>query len=454
MKSRTIIYVLTLTGFLFLLPDIQIQAQISGAKFGKDSVKCIENISLYREFFNQWKTSKHKNEAIKDAIPYWRWVYVNCPKAKERTFLDGVKMYQFFVENEKDDAKKEKLIDTLMQIYDTRLSLFVKGKKKRGDILSRKGYDYYRYRITDFETAYKMYKESVDLMKEKSKSSTLNVYFRLTRKMVKEEVADVSLIFDTYDEIMDIINKNLATGKRVEMWKNLKGNVELGFEEYAKCEDIVELYGKKLEEHPDNIELLKKAITLLDKKDCKDDPLYYNSVVQLYNLEPSPESAYFIAKWNMSEGSFREAINYLQKSLEIKDEEKLVDIHMYIAKCYFQLKNYRSARSSARQAIKLDSKRADAVMLIGDCYASTAKQIGDNELTSRVAYWAAVDKYERAKRIDPSMADQLNKRIRDYTKQFPTMDNIFFHNLETGQEYLVEGWIQEKTKVRAAPEIK
>ena len=48
---------------------------------------------------------------------------------------------------------------------------------------------------------------------------------------------------------------------------------------------------------------------------------------------------------------------------------------------------------------------------IGDLYALSANSCGDNDLTKKVAYWAAVDKYKKAKAVDPEMTDEMNELI-------------------------------------------
>jgi len=66
----------------------------------EDSIKCVENLSLYIEFYKQ------KN--YKDAIVGWRWVYNNCPRASKKMYADGARMYKTFAKKEKDPVKKEK----------------------------------------------------------------------------------------------------------------------------------------------------------------------------------------------------------------------------------------------------------------------------------------------------------------------------------------------------------
>ena len=74
-------------------------------KYGKDSAQCVMNLSLYREFYKQWKASDYKSSAIHDAIGPWRWVFFNCPEASQNTYLDGLTMHEFFLKNEKSEAQ-------------------------------------------------------------------------------------------------------------------------------------------------------------------------------------------------------------------------------------------------------------------------------------------------------------------------------------------------------------
>ncbi|PKP25398.1 MAG: hypothetical protein CVU06_04165, partial [Bacteroidetes bacterium HGW-Bacteroidetes-22] len=106
-----------------------------GSKYGADSVSCITNLSLYKEFYRQ--------QNYKDALPYWRWVLKNCPRARENTFLDGIKIMEYKIHNEKDAKKKDAFVDTLMMVFDGRIKYFPRHYKtfepQEGTILGRKG---------------------------------------------------------------------------------------------------------------------------------------------------------------------------------------------------------------------------------------------------------------------------------------------------------------------------
>ncbi|MBK8414597.1 MAG: hypothetical protein IPL22_08960 [Bacteroidetes bacterium] len=85
--------------------------------------------------------------------------------------------------------------------------------------------------------------------------------------------------------------------------------------------------------------------------------------------------------------------------------------------------------------------------MIGDIYASSSTGCPD-EFSGASVFWAAVDKYQKAKSVDPSLADEANRKIGTYTKYFPKKDDVFFNNLKVGDSYTVKCWINETTTIR------
>jgi tetratricopeptide (TPR) repeat protein len=415
-------------------------------RYGKDSITCVMNISLYREFFKQWKASGYESKIVNDAIGPWRWVFLNCPKGTQNTYIEGVKLIEYMMEQQEDEVLKDKYVDTLMMLYDQRIEYF----NKEGYVLGRKGVDLYKYRPSAYKEVFDILGRSVELEGMGTDPPVVVYYFRSAIAKVKEGEADTGLIVDTYLQSMEIVEHNLKKGKRKANWEIVQGNVELSFEPYATCEDLIPVYREKFTETPDDIDLLKKITTMLDDKNCQEDPLYFETSAKLYELEPSPESAYLLGKMLLKEGDFEEAISYLEQSEGMEDKDKVAKAKKYIAESYRALKNFPTARKYALEAAAIDPDDGEVYILIGDMYAESAKDCGDNELTNRVAYWAAVDKYYKAKQVDPELETLANKRISSYSVYFPSNETIFFYDLKEGDPYTVECWINERTTVRAS----
>ncbi|HPX34197.1 MAG TPA: tetratricopeptide repeat protein [Bacteroidales bacterium] len=427
---------------VILLPD-------NPQKYGEDSVKCVTNLSLYREFYKQWRASEFTSSTVNDAIGPWRWVFFNCPAASQYTYIDGPVMIEHFLRNEKSEDKKDKYVDTLMMIYDQRIENF----GREGYILGRKGTDLLKYRPDAFKEAYPIFKRSVELQGNESESFVLAYYFRSVTQMADENLIEKITVLEVYDELNQIMDYNIEANKDdadvVASWQNIKGSIDVAFEPYATCEDLVSIYQPKFDENPEDINLLRKITKMLDNKGCTDTQLFFDASIQLNKLDPSPTSNLMIGKMLIKREKYSESLPYLEKSIEDNNEDQKADILFLISKVHQQLKNYSTSRRYALQSLELKPNNGNILISIGDMYASSSSECGDNELTKKVVYWVAVDKYVRAKQIDPEVAEIAQSRIAIYSQQFPSSETIFFYNLTEGDDYTVECWINEKTKVRA-----
>jgi len=448
MKKRSFA-ILGLVMGLFVLGNIQ--AQTSGvSKYGEDSIKCIENNSLYYEFYKQWKQSNYKNDSWKDAFGPWRWVFINCPASTKNIFLHGEKLVEEALKHEADKDRKGKYIDTLMMVYDKRIQYF----GSEGYVLGKKGSDLYKLRPSDYEKSYNILKKSIEIEGNKSKGGGLIYYFRSAEKMVKSGKSDTTILVDIYDQTSVIIELNLANAKNEKTkakWENIKGNIELSFEPWAKCEDLISLYTIKFNEAPEDIELLKKITKILDKKDCTDSELFFKATENLHKAEPTARTAELTGKMYIKREQFTDAVNYLKEAINLyEDDQERADVHYLLANVYFHLKRFADARSACYATLKVRPNDGKVYILIGDLYASSAKKCGEGDFFSKVAYWPAVDKYIKAKNVDPEVADLARTKINTFIQYFPATEQIFFHDLKAGDSFTVECWINETTTVRAS----
>lgn len=425
-------------------------------KYGEDSVTCITNLSLYREYYKQWKSTGYKSEAVHDAMKSWRSVYNGCPKASQKMYQDGVKMMEYYFMKAEGETKQA-YVDSVELIYLKRLENFPtkKGMSQKGDLYGRLGVTIMKKSPENAEKAYDYLKESVALEQGNSSVSNIVYYFRATIKMVKMGKAEATLVVDTYDELSTLIDENIdanaGNDKKVAQWETARGNVEKTFEPYATCDALVGIYSKKMEETPEDIDLLKKVTKILKKKKCTDSPLFFTATENLYALEPTPNAAMLMGKMLIVKENYKDAAVLMEEAVGmIEDPREQADILSDLGKIYYKLNQYPKARTYALKALKLNPKDGMSYVLIGDMYAASADQCGDNDLTKKTAYWAAVDKYYQAKKADPELAELANKRIATYTKYFPQTDKIFFHDLVEGSTYEIECWINETTTVRAA----
>ena len=121
-----------------------------------------------------------------------------------------------------------------------------------------------------------------------------------------------------------------------------------------------------------------------------------------------------------------------------------------IALISFEQNEYSKARQYCLKAIENNPNYGAAYLLIGKMYAATAKSVyPDDGVLARTVYYAAIDKFEKAKQVDPSVAEEANTLINAYRAHLPSTEEVFMHpELEKGKAITIGGWIGERTTVR------
>ncbi|MBQ4549227.1 MAG: hypothetical protein IJA42_08635 [Bacteroidales bacterium] len=436
---------------LFLAGNVTTQAQED----------CETDYSLYREYISHWKQAKYNPKNInQQMITSWRNVYNNCPSLRQNTYLDGVTIMTYaFIRPEKNAEIKDKYVDTLIMIYDKRAEYFPNGKNgsQVGNIMGRKGIDIFTWAPHRYEEAYNALKQAIELDGNNSNYAFINTYFTTVITMVKNGKLEESAILDEYDRLSGIVDYNIkvntemANEKVLNNFNETKANLDLAVQPYANCEDLVRIYQPKFDANPNDVELLTKIAQVLEKRKCDDSELYLAVAVNLHKVNPSPESAYLIGKKYLAEKDYNQATKYLLESTKSENTDWAHQSYIYLAQIMNMNKNYEQGRTYARRAYELDKSNGEPFIIIGQLYAASAKDCGTGDFYSKTAFWAAVDQFEKAKSIDPSLKDKANELINAYVHYFPTIESIFFNGFEEGQDFTIEGcWINETTKVRAA----
>lgn len=458
-KMKSIKIAIATAGLLFGLVFSTAQAtaqvgtdytQITGPKYGEDSATCVINLSLYREFYRQWRQGGGTGTVIEDAINPWRWVFINCPLASENTYIDGVNIVEYLIAKEKNPALKEKLIDTLMMVYDQR----IRAVGKEGFILGRKGVNLINHRPNANADLYGIFRRSVEVSGNDSEAPVVAQYFRYAERMVREEKISKDEFFEIYETLIQILDFNVIKNKdnqqQISVWENIRGFIEQTLEPYATCDDLIAIFSRKINESPEDLELLYKVINLFDRKGCTDAPLYLSTTLKAYELDPSPQSAYGIGRMYFRNKEYAKSIDFLKEAEKLESPADRADGMILLATSYKETGNKIKAREAALKAIQARPTDGHAHILIGDLYAASAQECGTNDLTTNAVYWAAADKYMEARRVDASVADEATQRINIYAKHFPSIETIFFYGHTEGDTFTVECWINENTTIRAA----
>ncbi len=409
-----------------------------------DSLQCREQLSLYREYY--------KIKLFNYAMPHWRWVFLNCPEATQNIYIDGVKILSSSIEEANDSLVRNKLIDTLLMVYDQRIKYF----GKEGYVLGRKSIDAITLKPDLADSALQWFAKSVDLQGNNSDGAVLIYYLNTAVQLANINKIDKSEIFNVYDKVVTIadfnINEAKSDEKNLTNWMNVKTNIENIIEPVASCKDLVAIYDKKFNESPNDTTLLKNITNILDRRKCTEEgDLFYKATKNLHKLEPNAQSAYLMGRMSIQNNDLNSALEYMHQAADLfKENDDKIKALYALAGIYTNNRNYSQARNSANKIIQINPSDGKAYILIGDLYAMSAGICEVDDLGGKSVFWAAIDKYIKAKSVDSSVEAQANEKISQYSRYYPASSDLFFRDMQEGSSFTVGCWINETTTIRAS----
>jgi tetratricopeptide (TPR) repeat protein len=455
------------------------------SKYGADSVACVTNLSIYGEAYKQWEAAKFAPESISmEMVNAWREVFLNCPRSSQLIYTRGEKIMDYFIRTNPKD--KDAYIDTICLMMDNRAKYFPTdpktGASQVANIMGRKGFLMYTYNKNRYEEAYNVLKDAVDMDASQMQAAYIDAYFRAAIDMVNNDKAEKMTVINVYQELSEVVDNNISAladteaelvaakeeaeaggdadavasfdkqleknEKSINNNKGTKSNLDNLFQPFASCEDLIKVFSAKMKETPDDVTLLKRITTILDKKDCADSKLFLDAAVRLNELEPSPEASYSLGIKFFKDRKWSDAATFFEQATKTDNNDRRYRAYRNLGMCYENMGSLGRARDIYRRAAQVDPTNGEPYLLIAMLYAGSAKQY-NGDIERGAVYWAAVDKCQKAKSLDPSCSDKANSLIRAYTAAFPSMETIFFNDYNEGQSFNVGGWIGETTTIRA-----
>ena len=409
----------------------------------------MEPVSLYQENWKQY-TSSNDQRYLLEAYPYWKTFVETCPRNGKNIYTRGVTIMEAKIKAAATPEEKAAYIEELMSLYDKRIANFGEASKVTAmkameleELLGAEGLQRY----------YQLYSDAVQ-MEGGLEAAYLVKYMEATINYVRAGYAEPTLVVDNYDIASDLLDdelqKNAADSVKAATIRGYIAGVEAAFSPYASCDQLVEIYSKKFEADPENIDLLKKITGIMSRKGCTDQALFFSATENLYRLEPTPATAMRMAQMCNSKGKYSEAVTYLRDAIEgIADKDKF-NAYMQMGIAYYNLKNYTAARTAFNNAAAADVTKGAPYRMIAMLYGSSTASAKEDNVNGHSAYWAAVDALQQSKRVDPSEENvsACDKLISTYSAHFPKQTDAFMAGLENGQRFTVPGWIGVSTIVR------
>lgn len=423
-----------------------LSAQSPNDKYGPNSAECLKYISYYEEYYKQ------KN--YDSAIPNWRKAYELCPVTSRYKILqDGTTLMKYLIKkNELNPTYKDKLVDSLMVIYQKRIEFWPKYKINSLNYYATDMYNYLQEKPVEL---YKGLNDVISQLGAKTDLKTFPLYMKVACDLYKEGNLEVEDVLGVYENTMKYLSEVNTEGNEIKqrLVEKTTGDVDavFGASGVADSDNLVAIYTPKFETDPTNVELAKSIASKLAKVEGgADTDLFLNTMQVWYANEPSANAAYMLYKLNSSRGDIEAAYKYMEEAINSEDSDPDTDAEYYFELAAFAFKsgNNPKAVDAAGKAIELsDVVDGKAYMLMGTIWGSIVCQ--GNEIEQRAKYWVATDYMQKAKAADASLTEDCNNYINQFRVYYPQTAEAFMYDITDGQSYTVScGGMRVTTTVR------
>jgi tetratricopeptide (TPR) repeat protein len=459
----------------------------------------LTSVSMGQEVCKTWNDSPQKEEgenahsvyrqALKTgdwqlAYENWQIAYEIAPAAdgkRDFHFTDGIKIYQQFMKESQDEAKKAEYKKEIIRLYKECAACYEAKviemndcddacyKAKVGYFMGRLGYEMFYNLNAPYEKNYEVFAKAINYNKVGAEYIVLEPMAHIAVYQYQQGKLDKDQMVELYDNLMALADYNIENDVQYgEYYESTKIRTQSVFKQVEKeifdCDYFKENLVPKYEANPEDFEVLKYVYSKLKTQGCApDDPVLmkikreYEILAKDYNAsvleEYEANNPHVKAKRLYDEGKYKEAIKEYEKAVAKAEAEGNVDKQ---GEYYFRiasiqgrkLKSFESARSNARKAAKYKENWGRPYMLIGDLYAMSSRSCGKTRWEHTLAVLAAIDKYYYAKSIDPEVADEASSRMAKYNGSKPDKEEGFMMGYQKGQKLKVPCWIGETITLR------
>ena len=375
------------------------------------------------------------NKDYNAAAHYLKELLDKCPKASENTFVRGTTLYKNKINRAKSIAEKNVYVDSLLLLYDLRNEYFG-SHPKRGTayILDRKAREYLTYKPNDRAGIREAFREAIEAGGDNSVPETVVAYFTNLCDDYKntDEVMPDEIIAE-YDRLLPFFEKNPEASEYKSQF-----DAAFGLSGAASCENLETLFRGKLEAAPEDEALLAQAVSMMSRAKCDGD-FYFAIAEKYYQVNPSSETAMFLAQAFQNKGDYAKADTYLNEALAVEqDPAERQKLLVRIALVGLVANNINDAATAARQARDLNPEDGVPYFVLAQCYASSAAACGG--FAGQATFWAAYDTMAKAVELLPSDSEYMEHAktsLGAFRNRFPSSEECFFNELQDGARYTV-----------------
>ncbi len=405
------------------------------------------NYSLYYEYF--------KNGDYEAALPYLRWMIQYAPeyagpgRKDDRNFERIIKIHEELAKASDEPEIARVHLDSALAYFDMALEVLpargvdldtVTWYIRRGRLIQR-----FPELLADRQQeAAAYYRKAFELAPERVDDYSIQV---VIAELVQEGRKEEAVSF--MDQVEAALGEDPERAALMEYITTVRDNL------FQTPEERMAFLEDRLAKDSTNLELISELFDIY--RQLGEREKMYQLAERLLALKQDAHTYHMVGKLYLDDGEPTRALEYFRQAMKAPGLDEVArELYFNAGVAEQQLGRLANARTYFRRALQVDPQFGRAYLAIGDLYAQAVAECGSQlEREDRAVYWLAVDYYERAKRVDPSLTNEANRKINTYRKYFPDQEALFFKGWKVGQPYKIDygcyAWINEETTVKPPP---
>jgi Flp pilus assembly protein TadD len=408
-------------------------------KWPEEKAVAEEKVALYDDA----KTQKNYRAAVAPL----QWMLTKAPQWNTKLYIDATDIYNNLASGEKDPVKKQVLVDSLMMLYDMRIT-------NCGDeinVLNRKAIyaavfnSQNKAKTADVLALYdKVYEISGNNVVDNNLLSYMQV-IQLNAVLLKNLSQDQ--ILQRYDRLSAIIDAKIKKAQEankqadVDKLKKIKTSVDETLTKIPgltfDCNFVRTNLGPKFMANPNDAAIAKKIFQFMTMDKCIEDPLWMQAAEVIHKESPDYGLAKNMGKIYAKNGNMARAEELINEaaSLATSNQDK-AEAFILQGDLLAQKGSKAAARESYRKANAADAASKEGYEKIGDLYMNSFKdcQKSQSLAEDRLVYLAAYEMYARAGN---------QQKMNSARGQFPSVTELFELNWKEGESKSISCWVGE-----------
>jgi tetratricopeptide (TPR) repeat protein len=421
---------------LIILTSVSGFSQCKEVTWPENKEKAEESVAIYGDALKQ------KN--YRGAVKSFQWMLANAPKWNTRLYIDGTDIYNNLALEEKDPAKKQVLIDSLMMLYDMRIT----NCGDEVNVLNRKAIyaaSFNGQNKAKTAEVLALFDRVFEISGNNVLENNLVIYMQVIQlnDALLKNLTDEQIL-QRYDKLSDVIDAKIkkaqAENKQadVDRLKKAKSGIDDILIKIVKvdCNFVRTNLAPKFKQNPADMVLAKKIFQFMTMGGCIEDPLWLESAEVIHKETPDYGLAINMAKIYAKNGNLEKAEALANEAVQLSVTPANKETsNIFVGDLLAQ----KGSKSAAREAYRKAGK--EGLEKIGDLYMGAGKDCskGVSIAEDRLVYLAAYDQYSKAGN---------GQKMAQAKAQFPSVTELFELNWKEGETKTLSCWVGETVTLK------